>query len=233
MTSSKSEKVTEVTLRAALSTLGSQVGCAKGPYPGYKTKAYAVRNTISLAWRIGRAIAISRARNDLDRFADAIINEVGGKECAKVLFKGKIVGVERKTVGGHVYGEVFILSTDPSHKQEPSSSQPKLKIPFKNENLMASILYKDGDGIEKEKVIATVPDLICVCDSSSGEAVGTPEYRYGVFVTVIGITGSDRWTSTPRGLEIGGPAAFQLDVEYTPIGKSFEVRSVIDEFMIV
>jgi len=53
-----------------------------------------------------------------------------------------------------------------------------------------------------------VPDLISVLDFQSGRALGVPEFRYGLRVTVIGITASPRWTDTPRGLEIGGPEAF-------------------------
>jgi DUF917 family protein len=80
-------------------------------------------------------------------------------------------------------------------------------------------------------VLAIVPDLISVIDAQSGEAIGTPEYRYGLLVTVIGITASDKWTSTPRAIEIGGPAAFGLtDIEYKPLGKFVNPVSVIDEY---
>jgi DUF917 family protein len=70
-----------------------------------------------------------------------------------------------------------------------------------------------------------------VIDSQNGEAIGTPEYRYGLLVFVLGIVASDRWTSTPRGLEIGGPKGFGIDdMEYLPLGKFHKPRSVIEEF---
>ena len=75
-----------------------------------------------------------------------------------------------------------------------------------------------------------MPDLICVIDAQNGEAIGTPEYRYGLLVFVIGIVGSEKWTSTPRGIEIGGPKAFEMEVEYVPLGKFKKPVSVIDEF---
>lgn len=79
--------------------------------------------------------------------------------------------------------------------------------------------------------MASVPDLICVIDSQNGEAIGTPEYRYGLLVFVLGIVASDRWTSTPRGIEIGGPKGFGMDdVTYVPLGKFHKPRSVIDEY---
>jgi DUF917 family protein len=78
--------------------------------------------------------------------------------------------------------------------------------------------------------LAIVPDLISVIDAQNGEAIGTPEYRYGLLVQVLGFTASERWTS-PRGIEIGGPKAFGLDhLEYRPLGKFVKPVSVIDEY---
>ncbi|CAK5262863.1 unnamed protein product [Mycena citricolor] len=225
--SGTSEKQIERIFRAALSEMGSHVGCAKGPCTGLNTKRFVVENTISLAWRIGRAVALCRSKNQTDSVAEAIIEQVGGSDSAKVLFKGKIVSVERKTVHGHVYGEVVISAADVSGSGPGASAQPQfsgsLKIPFKNENILA---LADDD-----TVVASVPDLICVCDAASGEAIGTPEYRYGLLVVVIGIAGSEKWTSTARGLEIGGPRAFGFDVDYKPLGVFRRPRSVIDEFI--
>ncbi|KAK7044090.1 hypothetical protein VNI00_007806 [Paramarasmius palmivorus] len=228
MLTGTTEKMIERAFRAALAEMGSHVACAKGPTTGAKVKSWAVENTISLSWRIGRAVALCRAQNNIDYVADAIIDQVGGPEASKVLFKGKIVGVERKTVKGHVYGEVIISAADVSGSGSGSGEvfKGKLKIPFKNENILAVRVDDDG----KEEVIAAVPDLICVCDASSGEAIGTPEYRYGLLVFVLGIQGSEKWTSTPRGLEIGGPRAFGMDVDYKPLGTFKKPRSVIEEF---
>lgn len=76
-----------------------------------------------------------------------------------------------------------------------------------------------------------MPDLICVIDAQNGEAIGTPEYRYGLLVLVLGITASEKWTSTPRGLEIGGPKGFGMDeVEYKALGTFVRPVSVIDEY---
>jgi len=73
--------------------------------------------------------------------------------------------------------------------------------------------------------------LICVIDAQNGEAIGTPEYRYGLLVIILGIVASEKWTSTPRGLEIGGLKGFGMDhVEYRALGKFQKPRSVIDEY---
>jgi DUF917 family protein len=70
--------------------------------------------------------------------AEAIVAEVGGAETASVLFKGKIVGVERTLRMGHAYGEVIIEG------EGDGTSKEKLVIPFKNENIFAKKVYADG-----------------------------------------------------------------------------------------
>ncbi|KAJ4486286.1 hypothetical protein J3R30DRAFT_3655485 [Lentinula aciculospora] len=235
MLSATSERQIERAFRAALSEMGSHVGCAKGPCSGKDMKTWVIEHTISLSWRIGRSIALCRARNDIDHVAEAIIEQVGGEKAAKVLFKGKIVEVERKTVKGHSYGEVVISAADVSGNGNGFTGvcgtavefKGRLKIPFKNENILAIAMSDSAD----EKVVASVPDLICVCDALTGEAIGTPEYRYGLLVFVLGIQGSERWTSSMRGIEIGGPRAFGMDIDYTPLGKFEKPRSVIEEYM--
>jgi DUF917 family protein len=242
MTQAKSEVMVERAFRAALSQMGSHVGCAKGPVTGKNTKSWVVEHTISLSWRIGRAVALSRSLNQIDTVAESIISEVGGDKSAKVLFKGKIVGVERTLRVGHVYGEVIIQAMNVTGSEGPDG-KGRYKIPFKNENILA--IREEEDGTETVrllpclgkvqansiKVLASVPDLICVIDAQNGEAIGTPEYRYGLLVIVLGIVASEKWTSTPRGLEIGGPKGFGMDnVEYKALGKFQKPRSVIDEY---
>lgn len=237
MTQATSELMVERAFRAALSTMGSHVACAKGPVKGIYTKRWVVEHTISLSWRIGRAVALARQKNQIDNVAEAIIGEVGGSQSAKVLFKGKIVGVERTLRTGHVYGEVII-------EENGMGKVGRMKIPFKNENILA--IQEEADGSErvasipsqfvchvtnKLQIIASVPDLICVIDAQNGEAIGTPEYRYGLLVVVLGIVASEKWTSTSRGLEIGGPKGFGMDdVEYKALGTFAKPKSVIDEY---
>ncbi|KAI4609634.1 hypothetical protein J4E80_008278 [Alternaria sp. BMP 0032] len=227
MPTATSDLKVEQVIRAALSQMGSSVGTADAPVTGAETRRWAVEHTISLSWRIGREVARARKENRIDNVAQSIIDAVGGSETGRALFKGKIVGVERKLYMGHVYGEVIIEATG-------SEYQGKIKIPFKNENIAAIRIPENGEsttGEEKnEDVLAIVPDLIAVIDAQNGEAIGTPEYRYGLLVSVIGITASERWTS-PKGIEIGGPKAFGLDhLKYKPLGKFVKPVSVIDEY---
>ncbi|KAF2001267.1 hypothetical protein P154DRAFT_521963 [Amniculicola lignicola CBS 123094] len=236
MPTASSDLKVEQVFRAALSQLGSSIGVADGPVTGAETKRWAVEHTISLSWRIGREVARTRKENRIDTVAEAIIDSVGGSRTGRVLFKGKIVGVERTLRMGHVYGEVIIEGTDTINTTGDSRSQfiGKIKIPFKNENIAAIRLPEGGQDIvgeeKNENVLAIVPDLISVIDAQNGENIGTPEYRYGLLVVVIGITASERWTS-PKGIEIGGPKAFGMDhLEYKPLGQFVKPVSVIDEY---
>lgn len=247
MTKATSDLQVERALRAALSQMGSHTGCAEGPVTGAETKRWVVEHTISESWRIGRAVEMARRENRVDQVAEEIVKEVGGAQAAKVLWKGKIVGVSRTLRMGHIYGECVIEGMDVSVGDEEESGALEssrkdgqfkglIKIPFKNENIAAIRISEwksdDEEVLEKqEDVLAIVPDLISVIDAQNGEAIGTPEYRYGLLVTVLGISASDRWTGTKRGIEIGGPEGFGIKhLKYEPLGKFVKPRSIIDEF---
>ncbi|KAF4427372.1 D-amino acid hydantoin hydrolase (hydantoinase) [Fusarium acutatum] len=236
MPKASSDEAVERIIRSALSEMGSQVGAADAPVTGEETKRWAVEHTLSQSWRIGRAVARARKENRVDNVAETIIEECGGPGAGKVLWKGKIIGVERTLRNGHVYGECLIEGADVRDEHVASgdtSEQFKgvVKIPFKNENIAALRVHPDRKEEIQEDILAIVPDLVCVIDAQNGEAVGTPEYRYGLLVVVLGIAATDRWTGTERGIKIGGPEAFGLGhLKFEPLGKYFKPRSVIDEF---
>lgn len=218
-------------VRASCSEMGSLAGLAVKPTTADRVMKYGITNTLSLAWRIGRCIARAQACNTVVSVAEDIIEEIGGSSAAKVLFRGKIVSVERRLYKGHTYGEIVIQQVsnseqEGSHIAASVATGGFLKIPFKNENIYA--LHTASDGTEQ--YIATVPDLIAVLDTQSGRALGVPEYRYGVLVTVLGIACSPRWTDSEESLRCGGPSAFGYDIPYTPLGTYVEPMSVIHEF---
>lgn len=232
MTKTSNDEFVDRALRAACSEMGSRVGLAAKPTTTDKLRRYSVLNSMSLAWRIGRCIARAHAMNAVSRVAEAIIEEAGGFEAAKVLFRGKITAVERRLFKGHSYGQI-IVATLPKDEEEERKMSPAvaadgiLRIPFKNENIVAEHVSDGGKDI---KIIASVPDLIAVLDSGTGRALGVPEYKYGSRVTVIGITCSPRWTDTPRGIELGGPRAFGWDFDYEPLGVYVKPMSVVLEY---
>ncbi|PGH13369.1 hypothetical protein AJ80_06363 [Polytolypa hystricis UAMH7299] len=239
MTKTNDDRSVDDILRASCVEMGSSAGTAGKPTTADRVVKYAVRNTLSLAWRIGRCIARAHATNMAATVVEQMIDEVGGCETAKILFRGKIVAVERRLYKGHSYGELIILQQQADDEEEdteraanpasiPVATGGMLKIPFKNENIFARHVSNSG----VERYVAMVPDLIAVLDTQSGRALGVPEFRYGVMVTVLGIACSPRWTDTPRGLEIGGPAGFGYEeIEYRPLGRYVEPRSVVMEFV--
>ena len=64
--------------------------------------------------------------------------------------------------------------------------------------------------------IAMSPDLICVLDSVSGEAVGTETIRYGQRVTVIALPPPPVFLSA-KGLQHVGPRAFGYDIDFKSV----------------
>ena len=58
-----------------------------------------------------------------------------------------------------------------------------------------------------------VPEILCVMDSLSGEAIGTETLRYGQRVRVV-VLPAPEVLKTPRGLEHVGPRAFGYDVDF-------------------
>lgn len=234
MTKTTDDEIVDRALRASCSEMGSRVGMAAKPTTGDYVQRYGVINTISLAWRIGRCIARAAANNTVTTVAEQMIDECGGPNAAKILFRGKIIAVERRLFKGHSYGEITIQQTQQSEEEQTDGANMPavavggvVKIPFKNENIYAKHIAENGE----EKYIAMVPDLISVLDTQSGKALGVPEFRYGVMVTVLGIACSPRWTDTPRGLELGGPVAFGYkNIPYTALGTYVEPRSVLEEF---
>lgn len=150
-----------------------------------------VRNTITLAVRIGRVL------EEADREPlQALVEELD----AEVLIDGKVVDVERRTTGGFVRGSATIdgLGDD---------SGRTLVLEIQNENLVA---------LEDGRLRAIVPDLISVLDSESAEAITTERLRYGQRVAVIAYPCDPVWR-TPGGLALAGPAAFGYDHPYVPI----------------
>ncbi|OAL19175.1 hypothetical protein AYO20_11673 [Fonsecaea nubica] len=219
MTASRTDRLVDSALRAAVVEMGCRAGKACPPKTAKVVQEQAILHSVSLAWWIGRAVALEK--NVADR-ATRIIEAVGGAASARILAQGKITSVERVLKTGHSYGVVEIDGVLSS-----SGAKASVRIPFKNEN--AFVEATTGDG--QTTILAAVPDLIAVLDLETGAGLGVPDYKYGLKVTVIAIAASPRWTDTPRGLELGGPGSMGFDqIKYVPIGKYTKPRSVIDAF---
>ncbi|KAH0175233.1 beta subunit of N-methylhydantoinase A/acetone carboxylase, partial [Aureobasidium melanogenum] len=233
MTKAPNDEIVDRALRASCAEMGSRVGMAAKPTTTEKVRSSGVLNTMSLAWPIGRCISLAEATNTMSTVAEAIVNEAGGIKSARILFRGKITQVERRVYKGHSHGSITISGTEEDEESAADANRMPamrvggtLKIPFKNENIYAEYTSESGE----KQYLALVPDLIAVLDSGSGCALGVPEFKYGYYVTVIGITCSPLWTDTPEGIKIGGPGAFGYDLEYKALGEYVKPRSVIEEY---
>ena len=153
-----------------------------------------IRDTITLAEKIGRTIREAQAANS--DIVAAVVAATG----ATPLFTGKVVDVERRTSAGFARGTVTIAASN-------SSSAAPLKIDFQNEFLIAA----QGDS-----VLAMTPDLITMLDAESGAPVTTEALRYGLRVSVLGLPCDPVWR-TPGGIDLVGPRYFGYDFDYTPI----------------
>ena len=217
MSRSRTDRLVDKALRAACVEMGCRAGKAGPPKSARVVREQAITGTLSLAWWIGRAVALEKNINDK---AQRIVDEVGGSESAAILGHGKIISVERVLKTGHTYG---VLEVEGALSD---GTKAVIKIPFKNENAFVEAVC-DGES----KILASVPDLIAVIDAETGAGLGTPEYKYGLKVVIIAIAASPRWTDTERGMELGGPGSMGFDqVKYVPIGKYSKPRSVIDVF---
>ncbi|OAX41291.1 hydantoinase [Rhizopogon vinicolor AM-OR11-026] len=235
MTKAKRDIDVDALLRAACVEMGTHVGMASCPLNVDYVDIAMIKNTVSLSWRIGRAIALARKQSSLSRIGSILVDAVGGSRSAKVLFMGKITDVRRRVYKGHTIGEIVINALSLDDDVDDDLDHPmerfigKITIPFKNENLYAEHTADDG----RTTMVATVPDLIAVLDAQNGAALGTPQYKYGLRVLVLGITAAPQWTETERGIALGGPSGFGYvftHIPYEPLGQYTQPRSVIEEY---
>lgn len=178
--------------------LGGAALIAEFTMTGRQLKDTAVRGSLSLAMRIGRALRA--ARTDHSDPLDALAETIAATDFQHVrtLFRGKVVDVERRTEGGFARGTARLggFGTD-----------EELVISFQNEHLQATL---DG------RVLCTVPDLIAVLDAETGEAITTEAMRYGQRVNVVGIAAPPIMRSDVA-LEAFGPAAFGIEEPFIPL----------------
>ncbi len=178
--------------------LGGVAHIAEYAMRGAEVTRAAVPRTLTLALTIGRTIRRSRECN-ADPVAE-LARALGGTLYGhlRVLFRGKIADVERRTEAGFARGRAAGRSFDGEHK---------LELVFQNENLAALV---------DDEVRCVVPDLVCVLDSEQAEPITTEALHYGQRVTVVGISTPDLMR-TPEALAVFGPSAFGLPYDFESI----------------
>jgi hypothetical protein len=180
--------------RKVVTEIGSMGSTCKAPRTGREVKDHAILYSLSKALRIGRTVADAR-RNHADP-----VREVVDSEHGVMLFCGKVVDIMRRATEGFLRGEATLEGLGPDQGHH-------FRLAFQNE---FSVGWQDG------KVRITVPDLICVLDSVSGEAIGTEALRYGQRVSVIALPSPEVFLCE-KGLRHVGPRAFGFDLDFVSV----------------
>jgi DUF917 family protein len=180
--------------RTACVAVGSIASTCKAPRTGKEVKECGILYSTSKALRIGLAVrAARRAHRDP---IEAVLASEGGQR----LFAGKLQDVARRATEGFLRGTATIEGLDDYRGHT-------MRLAFQNE---FSVAWLDG------RPRAMTPDLICVIDTVSGEAIGTETLRYGQRATVIALP-APPVLLTPKGLEHVGPRAFGYDLDFVSV----------------
>ena len=199
-----SAKQAEDFARSLTIEMGGSAALVMPVMSGAQLKATIILDTLSLARDIGETVLDCRAKST------APAETVAARCRGKVLFTGKIIDVERRTVQGFARGKLIISafsSPRPPDASGASAGVEQLEIEFQNENLIAR---------SNGSVLCAVPDLITLATLDDGEPIGTESLRYGLRVAVLALP-APRELKTPEALAVVGPRAFGYDVDYAPL----------------
>ncbi len=177
--------------RRLCTEMGAIAATCRPPRTGKEVRAFGVMRSVSRAIRLGEAV-LSARRSHSDPIGTIVDTEDG-----QLLFRGKVVDVERRTNAGFVRGNATVQG-------EGDFADQVFTVDFQNEFTIGMI---DG------RRIVTVPDLICILDAGNGEAIGTETIRYGLRIGIVAIPAADVLVG-PNGLAYVGPRAFGYDFDY-------------------
>src|SRR5262244_1865720 len=174
--------------------VGSIASTCKAPRTGKEVKECGILYSTSKAIRLGATVQAARRQH-----RDAV-QAVIDAERGQLMFRGKIRDVARRTTEGFLRGTAKLDGLDDFRGQS-------FELAFQNE---FAVGWLDG----RPRVMT--PDLICVLDSVSGDAIGTETLRYGQRVSVIALP-APPVLLTPKGLEHVGPRAFGYDLDFRSV----------------
>ena len=189
----------EIEIRAKAVAMGGMISSAEHGMSGELVKRSAIPHTLSFATQLGQLLRthegnISAIQSQLfDLFESSEYGVI------KHLFTGKVIDSQRKIIGGYDVGSATLQGFD--------DAKSKMELLIKNEYLVAKV----GD-----KVLATVPDLICIVEQETSRPLNAERMRYGQRVTVFGI-GCTHHYRTPEALKVTEPRAFGFDLDYVPL----------------
>jgi uncharacterized protein len=186
-------------IRAQAVAMGGMVSSAEHGMTGELVRRSAVPETLSFATRLGNLL---RSHGGIIDAIQPQLFELFDKSDygqIKHLFTGKVLDSQRKVVGGYDVGTATLQSFD--------NPNIKMSLLIKNEYLVAKI----GD-----RVVASVPDLICIVEQETSRPLNAERMRYGQRVSVFGIGCTHHYRSEAA-LKVTEPRAFGFDMDYVPI----------------
>ena len=118
--------------------------------------------------------------------------------------------LQRESKDGFTWGKIVV---------EGHTSYNNINIEFQNEFIIAR-------SSSSNEILATVPDLITVVDSDTGEPISTSELRYGLRISVLVLPAMPILT-TSKALEFVGPSGFKLEnIEYKRVCEFSEITPI-------
>lgn len=171
--------------------MGGAAIVALYPVTAAQARPHTIKGSLSLIHDIGEIMAEQ---------GSAAASVISDKLDGKLMFKGRVRDVERRTEGGFTKG---LLKFEGQGEWVGKTAE----MEFQNEFLSIAV---DG------KITGTTPDLLTLLDTNSGQSVPTDLVKYGLALDVVGLPSPDVWT-TPEGLELVGPRFFGIDTDYVSI----------------
>lgn len=183
----------EVLVRALAKVSRNNIAAIDHALPVHQIRNAVIPGAITMALELGQRHRQAKANHE--DVPQAIATAGGGY----VAFRGNVSACDWKTEGGFTLGNIEIEGSG-------KSSGSEYKIWLKNENLIA---WMD------DEVHTTIPDLICLIDTATGNPVTNPNYAIGMKVAVVILPAPKEFT-TEKGLAAFGPAYVGLDQPYRP-----------------
>jgi DUF917 family protein len=180
--------------RKVCTEVGSIAATCKAPRTGREVKEWGVLHTVTRAIRLGRTVLDARKRKEDP--VSAVLESEGGL----LLFRGKVVDVDRTATEGFLRGAARLEGLEEDRGRS-------FRLDFQNEFTVGWL-----DDVPR----VTVPDIICVMDATTGDAIGTETLRYGQRVRIVALQAPALQT-TPKGLEHVGPRAFGYDLDFRSV----------------
>jgi len=179
--------------RAATIEMGGHAGLATAVMDGAFAKRSIIPNTLLLARSIGRSVL--HARETQSDPSAAVISVAGGTR----YLRGKVTDVHRRPAKGFARGHVVLEGVGEDDGRS-------IRIDFQNENL---VIW------ENDEPKVTVPDLISLVTTETGEPITTELIRYGFRADVL-VLKRPNLLATDEALAVVGPRAFGIDLDYQP-----------------